>query len=72
MKATGRENSAVVEFTGKVQRLAHVLQYGLPDKVSLHDVIVQYARRTLLGLNTDNKKFLKNLILDNILIEPKR
>lgn len=29
MKATGRENSAVVEFTGKVQRIAQVHQYGL-------------------------------------------
>jgi phage virion morphogenesis protein len=72
MKASGRENDAVVEFTGKVQRLAHVHQYGLPNKVSLHDVIVQYARETLLGFNTDNKNCIKNLILDKILFEPKR
>jgi phage virion morphogenesis protein len=32
MKATGRENSAVVEFTGKVQRIARMHQYGLKDR----------------------------------------
>lgn len=28
LKSTGRENSAVVEFTGKVQRIARIHQYG--------------------------------------------
>jgi phage virion morphogenesis protein len=42
MKATGRENSAVVEFTGKVQRIARVHQYGLKDRPNANAQDVQY------------------------------
>lgn len=31
MKATGSDEAAVVEFTGKVQRMVYVHQYGLKD-----------------------------------------
>ena len=59
MKATGYENSAVVEFTGKVQRIARVHQYGLKDRPNPHAQDVQYAERQLLGLNGEDKKIIE-------------
>lgn len=66
MKASGRNDTAVVEFTGKVQRIVKVHQFGLPDKVSCHGVMVNYPKRTLLGFNAENKKFVERVILDKI------
>ncbi|ELV2795557.1 phage virion morphogenesis protein [Enterobacter ludwigii] len=54
MKATGRENSAVVEFTGKVQRIARVHQLGLKDRLNVHAQDLQYPKRQLLGVSGDN------------------
>lgn len=51
MKASGRENSAVVEFTGKVQRIARVHQYGLKDRPNPHAHKVYYPERQLLGFD---------------------
>lgn len=63
MKATGRENSAVVEFTGKVQRIARVHQYGFKDRPSPHAQDVQYAERQLLGFSATESKLIENLII---------
>ncbi|WP_288460623.1 phage virion morphogenesis protein [uncultured Enterobacter sp.] len=66
MKATGRENSAVVEFTGKVQRIARVHQYGLKDKPNPHSRDVKYSERQLLGMNIHDIKVIEELIFDTI------
>ncbi|EMO4514818.1 phage virion morphogenesis protein [Enterobacter roggenkampii UCI 39] len=63
MKATGRESSAVVEFIGKVQRIARVHQYGLKDRPNAHAQDVQYAERQLLGLSMADKKIVDVLVL---------
>ncbi|WP_343645861.1 phage virion morphogenesis protein [Enterobacter sp.] len=63
MKASGRENSAVVEFTGKVQRIARVHQYGLKDRPNAHAQDVQYAKRQLLGCNQTDKQLIEKLII---------
>lgn len=63
MKAGGREHSAVVEFTGKVQRIARVHQYGLKDRPNAHAQDVQYAERQLLGFNRGEIYAIENLIL---------
>ncbi|MCK7172889.1 phage virion morphogenesis protein [Enterobacter cloacae] len=63
MKATGRENSAVVEFTGKVQRIAQVHQYGLKDRPNMHAQDVQYAERQLLGFSRENKELIDMLMI---------
>lgn len=55
MKASGRENSAVVEFTSKVQRIARVHQLGLKDRPNAHAKDVQYAERQLLGFSREDK-----------------
>ncbi|ELD8601499.1 phage virion morphogenesis protein [Enterobacter roggenkampii] len=63
MKATGRENSAVVEFTGKVQRIARVHQYGLKDQPTQHAKEVQYPERQLLGFDSVAIQLIEERIL---------
>ena len=63
MKATGSENSAVVEFTGKVQRIAQIHQYGLKDRPSQYVQEIQYPVRQLLGINKSEKDKLESVIL---------
>lgn len=59
MKAKGNDSTAVVEFTGKVQRMARVHQYGLKDRPNRNSRDVQYEERPLLGFTQE----------DNILIQ---
>lgn len=66
MKATGRENSAVVEFTGKVQRIARVHQYGLKDRPNAHAQDVQYAERQLLGFSQADKQLVETLTIKHL------
>jgi phage virion morphogenesis protein len=63
MKATGRENSAVVEFSGKVQRIARVHQFGLQDKPSRNGNSVKYAERELLGFDNVSIQQVKKQII---------
>lgn len=64
MKASGCENSAVVEFTGKVQRIARVHQHGLKDRPNVHAQDVQYAERQLLGFGRNEKYIIERLCID--------
>jgi len=66
MKASGRENSALVEFTGKVQRIARVHQYGLKDRPNVHAQDVQYAERQLLGFSQADKQLVETLIIKHL------
>ena len=70
MKATGRENSAVVEFTGKVQRIARVHQYGLKDRPNANAKDVQYDERQLLGFSQKDLKHIELLVIDGLLNNP--
>lgn len=63
MKASGRENGAVVEFTGKVQRIARIHQYGLKDRPNPHAKDVQYPKRQLLGFSREDKQLMEKLII---------
>ncbi|EOW2724806.1 TPA: phage virion morphogenesis protein [Enterobacter roggenkampii] len=65
MKATGRENSAVVEFTGKVQRIARVHQYGLKDRPNPQSSDVQYPQRQLLGFSQNSRDMVEKLIINH-------
>lgn len=65
MKATGHENSAVVEFTGKVQRIAQVHQYGLLDKPDRNSHEIPYPVRRLLGFSKENIRFIEKIILEH-------
>ncbi|HDC4277810.1 TPA: phage virion morphogenesis protein [Enterobacter cloacae] len=66
MKASGGENSAVVGFAGKVQRIARVHQYGLKDRPNPNVKPVQYAERQLLGMNIHDIKVIEELIYDTL------
>ena len=66
MKASAGENSAVVEFTGKVQRIARVHQYGLKDRPNAHAQDVQYAERQLLGFNQADKQLVETLVIKHL------
>lgn len=63
MKASGRENGAVVEFTSKVQRIARVHQHGLKDRPNAHAHLVKYPERQLLGLGVEEKKLIEVLVI---------
>ncbi|MHA1010045.1 phage virion morphogenesis protein [Enterobacter roggenkampii] len=65
MKATGREKSAVVEFTGKVQRIAQIHQYGLKDRPNTHGKEVQYAERPLLGFSFEDEILIRDLVINS-------
>lgn len=64
MKAKGTDNSAVVEFTGRVQRMARVHQEGLRDKPNRYSEGVQYEERSLLGLNSTDKVMIEKIIIN--------
>ena len=63
MKAKGSDSAAVVDFTGKVQRIARIHQYGLKDRPSPHVHEVQYPVRQLLGINKSGKEQLEEVVL---------
>ncbi|EOX9460712.1 phage virion morphogenesis protein [Escherichia coli] len=64
MKVRGRDDAAVVEFTGKVQRIAQIHQLGLKDWPNPHAQDVQYPERQLLGVD-----FRDNLLIEKLVIE---
>lgn len=63
MKASGRNDAAVVEFTGKVQRIARVHQYGLKERPNPHGRDVQYTERQLLGFSKADKQLIEELVI---------
>lgn len=64
MKASGRDNSAVVEFTRRVQRIARVHQFGLKDKPNPQSKEIRYSERQLLGFNKPSKDLISAVIID--------
>ncbi|WP_407439911.1 phage virion morphogenesis protein [Lelliottia sp.] len=63
MKAKGTDNAAAVEFVGRVQLIARVHQEGLRDKPNRYSEGVQYAERQLLGLGSEDIKWIKERII---------
>ncbi|HEB0900938.1 TPA: phage virion morphogenesis protein [Citrobacter freundii] len=64
MKARSRNDAAVVEFTGKVQRIARVHQYGLKDRPTPHVQGVQYPERQLLGFSSEDKLQVEGIVIN--------
>lgn len=69
MKATAGNDAAVVEFTGKVQRIARIHQYGLKDKPGRNSAAVDYPARGLLGFTDDEERFIEKLIITGLAID---
>ena len=66
MKAKGSDDGAVVEFTGKVQRIVKVHQYGLKDRPARNGVSVEYPVRELLGFTEDDRRLVESLLTDHL------
>lgn len=66
MKATAGNDAAVVEFTGKVQRMVNVHQYGLKDKPGRNSVLVQYDARPLIGFEPDDVMMIQEIITKSL------
>lgn len=63
MKAKASANDAVVEFTGKVQRMARVHHYGLRDRPARGVKEVKYEERPLLGISNKNLEIIEQRII---------
>lgn len=62
LKTAASANSASVQFTGKVQRIARVHHYGLRDRVSKKGALVKYPQRHLLGVNDEVLNTAKDVL----------
>jgi phage virion morphogenesis protein len=66
MKATAGNDAAIVEFTGKVQRMVNVHQYGLKDKPGQNSKPVQYDARPLIGFESDDVIVIQEMIIKSL------
>lgn len=69
MKAKGSADDAVVEFTGKVQRMARVHHYGLRDRPARGVKGVLYEKRPLFGLNKSDQLQIEKMVINAIYIK---
>lgn len=58
MKAQATSDEAVVEFTGRVQRMVRVHHYGLRDRPSRSSKEIRYEQRQLLGMSEIDLKMI--------------
>ena len=65
MKAKGSSDDAVVEFVGRVRRMANVHHYGLRDRPSPHSDPVKYEERPLLGFSQVEIKTIENVVVEH-------
>lgn len=68
LKAQSSADSAIVTFTGQVQRIANVHQFGLRDRVENRSgsPTVKYAARELLGITQDEQKMIGDMVLEHL------
>ncbi|EPC5390604.1 phage virion morphogenesis protein [Serratia liquefaciens] len=66
MKAKGSGDDAVVEFVGRVKRMANVHHYGLRDRPSPHSAAVKYEARPLLGFSTADVKMIETAVIEHL------
>ncbi len=64
MKAKGSGDEAVVEFVGRVKRMANVHHYGLRDRPTPHSDPVKYEERPLLGFNKEIMNTIESEIIN--------
>ncbi|WP_213927394.1 phage virion morphogenesis protein [Serratia marcescens] len=66
MKAKGTADEALVEFAGRVQRIARVHQEGLRDRPNRHSWDVQYDARPLLGFSDVDQQIVEDIIISQL------
>jgi len=62
MKAKGSNDDAMVEFVGRVQRMARVHQDGLRDRPTRYSKEIRYNVRPLLGVSQEDCQIVENAI----------
>lgn len=67
MKAKGSADEALVEFAGRVQRIARVHQEGLRDRPNRHSRDVHYDARPLLGFSEADRTLIENIVLSTLI-----
>ncbi|CNC24691.1 phage tail completion protein [Yersinia frederiksenii] len=63
IKASGSTDEAVVEFAGRVERMARVHHFGLRDRPNVHSKDVRYDERPLLGFSQLDKSDIQDDII---------
>lgn len=66
MRTRADANSAAVEFTGRVARLARVHQEGLEDHVTPGGPRVRYPKRELLGFTSQDTRMIRDLLIEHL------
>ena len=66
MKTNSSPDEAVVEFAGRVERMARVHHFGLRDRPNVHSKDVQYDERPLLGFSQQDIAIVRNIFVDSI------
>lgn len=66
MKAKGSGDDAVVEFVGRVKRMANVHHYGLRDRPTPSSDEVKYQARPLLGISNNDIKDIEDALINSL------
>lgn len=66
MKAKGSGDEAVVEFVGRVKRMANVHHYGLRDRPTPHSADVKYEARPLLGFSPADVQMIEAAVVEHL------
>lgn len=56
----------MVEFAGRVQRIARVHQEGLRDKPSKYGTTIKYEKRPLLGFSNIEQREVEGFVINFI------
>lgn len=65
MQAKGSNDDAVVEFVGRVQRMARVHQDGLKDRPTRYSKEVRYDVRELLGFGEADRQIVEDVVISH-------
>ncbi|QKJ59368.1 phage virion morphogenesis protein [Serratia fonticola] len=65
MKTKGGNDDAVVEFVGRVQRMARVHQDGLRDRPTRYSKEVRYDVRKLLGFSEADRQIVEDVVISH-------
>jgi len=71
LKANSSPNAVVVEFAGRVQRIARIHHEGLRDKPNRHSQPVKYEARPLLGFSAADRQIVEDVLLRHYVDEMK-
>lgn len=66
LKMSASADAAVVEFTGRVERIARVHQLGLADRVRPGGPTTTYPARELLGLSDADMQMVEEAVLSRL------